>query len=606
MRIRTSWLMVVAAIAGLAACTVKSADSDNPDAGEGTGGSAGTGGTAGTGTGGSAGQTQNGACGDVPVTGKCDGNTLKMCMISDNKDNPEQVVSTDCGTNRTCQDDKANGYKTSAKCQQVGQCNAGDTSCKSSTVLLTCAGTGAATAWTETTCNAANSEQCMLGKPGTPAKCVSIPAAGTGDKVTGVIKYERRKPGTDNLSWSNVEVQEATDVYVTFYDGDTLIGRALTGYDLATNTYTYDGKFSADLDKPLTENTQMWVWAMAFNYDTGNPLMALAHSKGTSLKDNASTADQYWAWGGPVGNVTDGLNVYDSANPGTLKDYTIKEADGSGAMNIYQWVDFGLQRTATAVPGAAQMSLIVYWSPLYLPQCGACFCGTQCGGGVVTYGSGASDVDQYDSWIMLGGPASTGDETHWANGVISHEFGHYVMANYSLSPGEGGPHYLSKPSKPGLAYSEAWATSFGQSNVSTPIYVDQQEGTFFWIDLSKYESSNGAIDKPDPAGAIDQAINENIAAGMIWKLWAYPPGTTTEEVVDVFDSQGQSLGTDKIFKILTYKPLVDGQLNRGYQTVDMVDFLDAAVCSGNATDAQVKAVCDSASYPYDATARKCP
>ena len=30
----------------------------------------------------SAGQVNNGACGDVPVTGKCDGNSLKMCMMA--------------------------------------------------------------------------------------------------------------------------------------------------------------------------------------------------------------------------------------------------------------------------------------------------------------------------------------------------------------------------------------------------------------------------------------------------------------------------------------------------------------------------------------------
>jgi hypothetical protein len=181
------------------------------------------------------------------------------------------------------------------------------------------------------------------------------------------------------------------------------------------------------------------------------------------------------------------------------------------------------------------------------------------------------------------------------------------MANNSLSPGEGGPHYLGQPSKPGLAYSEAWATAFGQSNISSPIYVDQQEGTFFWVDISKYTYSNGSLQKCDPEGPIDQFVNENVAAGMIWKLWAYQPGQTPDtESVAVEDAQGQALGSDKIFKTLTYPALVNGTLNRGYSKVDTVDFLDAAFCSGSATDAQLKAVCDTAGFPYDPANRKCP
>jgi hypothetical protein len=182
------------------------------------------------------------------------------------------------------------------------------------------------------------------------------------------------------------------------------------------------------------------------------------------------------------------------------------------------------------------------------------------------------------------------------------------MANYSLSPGEGGQHYVSQASKPGLAYSEGWATGYGQTNVGNSIYVDQQEGTVFWVDISKYVYSNGDLQKPDPAGPIDQDINENIIAGMIWKLWAYQPGQTpSTEVVTVEDTDGQGVGSANIFKTLTYPKLVDGTLNRGYSKVDLVDFFDAAFCSQSATDAQITNVSNTTGYPYKSAERPaCP
>jgi hypothetical protein len=603
MRIRPSWLILLAACTGLAACTVKSAeDSDAGTGGSGVGGSgvggSAVGGSGNGGTGGSAGASQNGACGDVSVSGKCEGNILKMCMVTDDKTNPEKVISTDCGANRICENPVG---KTAAQCKMIGECNSGDTSCKDGATLRTCQGTGANAKWADTACNAANGEKCILGKPGTPAKCAVVAGASTPDKLTGTIQFERRPVKADKTGWGSPEIVDATDVYVGVFDGSqNFIGKALSGYDPDTQTFTGDGKFKAELTAPLDDNAEIWVWAMAFNYTTGNPLMAIARGTDADMMKTASEATEYWAWGG---------KIKDLLKPGSTTDmnpFVVTEAAGAGALNVYQWIDFGLQRTQDY---GSQKSLIVYWSDQFVPQCGACFCGTQCGGGVVKYGTGASDVDNYDTWIALGGP--DGDQTHWAKSVITHEFGHYVMHNNSLSPGEGGKHYVGQASKPGLAYSEAWATAFGQATVSGPVYVDQQEGTVFWVDISKYNYSNGDLQKPDPAGAIDQDINENIGAGMIWKLWAYPSCPNGEcpnaETITVEDPDGQSLGSDKIFKTITYSKLVDGSLNRGYSKVDLVDFFDAAICSGNATDAQVTAVVNTTGFPYKTSEKPaCP
>lgn len=590
MRMRPSWLIVaLAACTGLAACTIQKANDDDTEPGEGgSGGEAGAaaGGSAGTtAQGGGAGATNHGACGDVPVSGICaDKSTIKTCVIpetSDPEKDPEKVITTSCGADRECVMDKG-----VATCKLLGECQTGDTSCKNDTTLLTCAGSGASAKWQETACNTANGEKCVIGKPGTPAKCFPLANSGQPDRLTGTIQFERRKPNETNTGWTDVEVRDATDAYVGVFDGDVMIGKALTGYDIDTQQFNYDGRFTAELSAPITDNTWIWVWAMAFNYDTGQPLMAIAKAKGSDVMDNAQSAEEYWAWGAKVSDLGSGLD---------LSPMVIREADGSGAMNAYQWIDFGLQRTQT-IPGTAQKSLIVYWSDQFLPECGACFCGPQCGGGAVKYGTGAGEVDMYDSFIALGGPE--GDQTHWASPVVSHEFGHYVMMNYSVSPGEGGPHYLGQASKPGLAYSEAWATAFAQTNVGAPVYMDQQEGTFFWVNIAKYTYTNGNLEKPDPDGPIDQYLNENVAAGMIWKLWV--PTQTPSDQLDIgTDPDGRGLGDSKIFTVLTNPKLIDGTLNRGYSKVDLVDFFDSALCTNQATEADISAVVATSGFPYD-------
>lgn len=601
------WSLGLVGVLGLlAACTVKSSD-DNP---AGTGGEAGTGGDGGSGAtggggtgggtggdGGSAGAA-NGACGDISVNGACaDDHTLKTCVIPETDDplkDPEYVVTKTCDSGTSCT--VINGL---AQCKLLGECSTGDISCSyDGTKVRTCEGTDAAAHWVDSPCDVANGEKCIVPKPGEPAKCQIVPSnsGGNGPRITGNVKFEYHN--VDKNGWGPTEVQDAMDVYVAIFDNGEMIGKALSGYDpdLAGtgNEYKYDGSFKADLTREPTDATEIWVWPMAFNYDTGQPLMAIAKLANTDVMSNAEEANEYWAFGTTVGDL--GKTVDGTVT--NVGDWTIRESEGSGALHIYKWIDYGLLRTAAGMPGN-QASLIVYWNPpTGTPSCGACFCGPNCGGGQVKYGTGDADVDHYDSWIALGGPSDDGS-TEWARAVVSHEFGHYVMMNYSVSPGEGGPHFVGEASKPGLAYSEAWATAFGMTNVQSPIYVDQQSGTFFWVDISKYTYSGGDLEMPDPNGPIDQYINENVGAGMIWKLWVQQ-GSAVDQ-----DPDGRGLGEAGIYATLTNPQLVDGTYNRGYYKVDLVDFFDSAICSGSATADDITSVTEQTGYPYNPADKPC-
>jgi len=563
---------------GAGACVIKSADNEA----NGEGGSAGISGeggmnsAGGTSNGGSAGAPDDG-CGDVPFDGLCaDDHTVKSCIVPDEK--PAYVMTTPCPSGEVCKSGSSG-----ALCGPPGECVEGDSSCTvDGTGVRACVGTGVAAKWQITQCKTSDGEQCYVGKPGTPAACRFVPSQAGGEQYPfkGRIQYEYRPVIEEPVGFGDLKVAEGSDLYVGIFDGEEQIGKALTGYDPDTQQFTNDGTFKAVLSKAPGPNTTVWVWPLAFDYDTGLPLMAIAKAKSSSIQESTTTADEYWAFGMELGGATEDMGTF-----------VIKESEGSGAINIYAFVDYSLLRAGAAAPGVKQKSMIVYWSPQHTPECGACFSGG--GGGVVKFGPNPEDVDSYDYWMIMGGPDDS--RTHWSVPVIGHETGHYVMANYSASPHEGGSHSSSNESKPGLAYSEGWATMFGQTNIPSPLYMNEDEGTTWWADVSKYVNAAGPCPKPDPNGPIDQYVSENITGGMLWRLW-------TDANVQ---TDGRNLGDGKMFAAFTNEKLTDGTYNRGYPKVDLVDYFDVALCSGQATEEDIKAVVATTGYPYDPATKEC-
>ncbi|MFW5741387.1 MAG: hypothetical protein ACOC1F_13585 [Myxococcota bacterium] len=531
MRLNTlGWTLGLAGLLAVG-CTIQQV-TDDDDGNAGAGGEAGTGGgTAGTGG------AEDNPCGDVPLGGECvDDSTIRACLQPDGlaSDEPPRIVETTCPPGRTCR----MGINGAERC------------------VRTCVSSGVDATWSNAPCP--EDEKCVP-HPSKPASCQYVPSSSGGAipaTLAGRIMYEYRGVREDNLGWSEVRTADAFDMYVTIFDDGEFIGAAITGWDAASEQYTDDrGSFVAVLKRELKGPTEVWAWPLVFNYTTGKPLMAVAKLKNTDVMANADEAHEYWAWGIDIDPTTTDFGTW-----------TITEDQYSGAIRIFSWIDYGLLRTSNAI-NDDQMSVAVFWDPnVGTPSCGACFCGPACGGAELRYGETDAEIDYYDTWIALGGPSSDG-QTEWASSVVSHELGHYVMHNYSLSPGEGGPHYVNAPSRPGLAYSEAWATAFGSTNVGSPIYVDEQSGTFFWVDISKYTYSGGPLQMPDPDGPIDQYINENVGAGMIWKMF----------VDQSMDADGLGMGDGGVFNVLTHDKLVDGTYNRGYHKVDLVDFFDAAI-----------------------------
>jgi hypothetical protein len=531
-------------------------------------GSTGSGTGTGTGSSGTGGNAGDDPCMGVPTQGQCMGTgKIQSCFVSEEASTPPQIIESACGAQQECK--LVNG---SALCKPTGACFEGATTCKDSATAQECVNG----AWVDTVCGGANT---CVAQPGAGASC-GLQDPSTGNKLKGHVDYEFHAVNAALTDFdSKVQQEGAVDMFVTVFNDSNLIGMGLTSVG---GNGKNPGDWEVDLATAPTDKTFVYFWPMLFD-NNGNPRMALAHAQSAMVQTQAS--DKYWSFGfGPVCGAA-------TCTTTDMGNQLITEAEGSGAVNIYQWIDYGMFRVNGFIPSVEPLTMAVFWEPGNAFDCGNCFAPPQMGGAAVTFDPANGLIDHYDSSINISGTDET--PSHWARTTINHELGHWITQSYSKSPGEGGQHFVDQASKPGLAFSEGWATFSGQTNLSNspsdnnPIAFRKSHGTSFWVDIAKANWSEGTIDLPDPNGPIDQNINENIVSVMLWSLWATGNAQAP-----------QGLGDDPMFKVLPSQRLV-GATNRGYVKVDLVDYLDAMKCEGLATGAQISAVAAPVKYPYD-------
>jgi len=509
------------------------------------------------------------ACGGVPVSGECVGNKIRSCFVSEEFDQDPRVVEVDCGANEKCVMG-VNG----AQCEPTGDCYEGTSQCKNANTLQICENG----AWVDTDCG---TDACAS-KPGTGAVCISNEGS-TGITLKGHLDYQYLLPNKELTDFDPAPVTEgAVDMFVTVYDNNTgeMLGMALTSVGTDGKS---PGDWEMELSKAVSEDTYLFFWPMLFD-DNGNPRMAIAKAESSDAFHQKST--EYWYFGFEI--CAKGSGECGATDLGTQ---LIRIEDHSGVVNIYQWLDYGIFRFEGLYPNVKPLSFGVFHAPTNDFDCGNCFISPQGGGAYVTYDKEKDLTDHFDTSMCISGTPS--NPTMWAKSVINHEFGHWAMATYTKSPHEGGPHYVNAASKPGLSYSEGYATFTGQSQISKgpsdndPIYFTKKKGTTFWVDVSKNTYSGGALQMPDPNGPIDQYVNENVITSMFWSFWASANAV-----------KPQSLGEAPVFSTFRSQRLLGGQ-NRGYKTVDFIDYLDAMTCENTATTAQIDAVTSSVGYPWD-------
>jgi len=483
------------------------------------------------------------ACMGVPMTGRClDSQTVAACVVGTNGEG--RLVTNPCGTGYACVTETDKAY-----CKLTAVCREGQSRCQSATTQQVCKGG----TWQDSSCAAAT--QCRA-FPGIGGSCVPT---GLGITVQGSLRYERRQPNATLSGYTAPSATAAAGVFVEVVDGTEILGTGFTDSQ---------GQFAIAAYRPPSISGQVVYIPIDFHPDD-SPAYGVALAKDG---DTINTSPGMWSFA--TSNLPAPVKGFLNVGTQTVK------ADNSGAIQIFEWLRSHFARMTTQFGSAPAQSLAVLWKPGIDAFCLACFI-NRAGGGT-NVGSGLLPL-HFDTTILLSG--STMSPLHWSGSVVNHELGHFVLDEYSRPPGEGGIHYINAAESPGLAWSEGYATWDGQAALSAgqpapnPIYFSVQQGTAFYVDISDAMSSAGMIPLPDPSGSIDQQVAEVVVASIAWDLWRSGNDTAVQTSITL--------------------PRMTGGLNRGYKTVDLVDFADALLCGQRLSATELSASMNKYRFPWD-------
>jgi len=419
-----------------------------------------------------------------------------------------------------------------------------------------------------------------------PAACVDGACLVT---VRGRFSREMRRPNASLTGLLAPEVVPVVGLPVALSAGGELLGEAVTD---ATGAFTLavahvpEGELQATLAASLAGPDGLPWLAVLDSAQVGFP----------TQQGQPVTSQRVWAWTA-------------SAPPGALDlgDLVVTEAAGAGALALLLAFSDALAATlGVATYQGLEVfdlpTLGVLWHPLATPPCLSCF--FPAGWGPLRLASGG-ELIVFGRFIWLSG--STYAPHHWTPSMSLHELGHYVMDVLSRSPNEGGPHSWDGLIKPGLAWSEGFATFYGQWALSReaeqPRFYSSQGGTHYWIDIERVgselhhqASSFGGVTfpLPRPDEPLTQFMNEAVVAAILWDLW---------DVGGLVPEPDAVILGDVLYDFLSHPRVLDPDLDRAYPTMDLVDLLDAIRCDDALTMEELSTVLMG--FPYD-DAPTCP
>lgn len=500
-------------------------------------------------------------CNGVPTSGICATSTsVSYCGVPTGEGVPRTLTYA-CAAGEGCQVQAGK-----AKCVVTAACRDAQTECQDASTLRTCsAGT-----WSTSTCTTS----CRTTTLG--SLCV---APGTLTTLTGRVLFEARAPNAGLTDWESSPSSYIAPLFL-------VLSRGAGGVYDAVYTDA-NGQFSIQVPASPVGTDAIVVAAAASN-DVGGLAFAVANpgfSSGGTKEIATVGTPALWSWAWLTSGLTDG------------QDLTITEAMGSGAANVYFNL-VGAYVTAYGQYATLGPSLIAWIGMGSTWTCGACFAAFP----TTVFGL------PFASQVWLGGDAT--DASYWSDAVNQHEMGHWAMASFGVSPGEGGQHFLGKPTFPGQAWSEGWATWFSSAVRGDPLYYDKQGGSFFWLDISAAQYGAGStFVQPVAADGLLQRLDENEVSAMMWSL-----------------SSSGAVAESAVYQALVAPRMVDPTATRGYTRhtwafdgshnfIDVVDtgqaapcfadFLDALDCDGFSRSAIDAATVPATQFPYPSAAPIC-
>lgn len=342
-----------------------------------------------------------------------------------------------------------------------------------------------------------------------------------GYRVSGTIKYEDfaiKKTGL-SASGTMVPVRYAI-VQVLRASDDEVMGQSATDAK---------GKYSIDFINDGEAGYYVRVLAAA---DSDNLKQTV-----TDLNGNLygwKTADNY-------NELTDPIK--------TGVDLEIKKSEDAGAMNIF---DVGATCAAHArlYGGSTPPEVTFLWTD-----------------GKKPLGKAASFATSTNKIYILG---MASDRDDYDDIIIGHEYGHFVMNNYSKGNSPGGGHSSNKREDPRLSYSEGWATYFGITANKVTSYMDTNaSGMGVYYNLETLPASKPLGNK---GNAMDGKLSEAVVAAAFLDLH-----DSTNETKDTISGKVTSIWS--VF--LNYMKAGNSKFkDRGVAGRDFVDFLDGWFCMG--------------------------
>lgn len=399
------------------------------------------------------------------------------------------------------------------------------------------------------------------GIDGALGDAAEVVSACQGVCAVGRIVRDHRAVNAARDGLGPVEVVPVGGIEVVVRDDGGVLGRATTAAD---------GAFEVALEAAPRAGIELGFSAVIQD-DEGAITVAVLDGEGVPLPPGPGVevrARRLWAW------------VARPVTPGGLDFGLVRvtEAMGAGALALIEQVAAPLHAAreafgAAGVSGPAT-SLAILWSPTRTPACLACYLPTGWGpvvleGEALTFARG----------IFLSGTGGT--PHHFTPSTVAHELGHWVMDAYSRFPDTGGAHGWEERVAPPLAWSEGFATFFGQwalsrSGAIESRYFTMQSNTAYWVDIEAIGAGAAEDDaslpfvfpRPSAGGGLAQPLSEAIVAAILWDLW--DDDEVEPEVVTIGDQALVAIAHERMI----------GELDRGAPEPDLVDYLDALVCEG--------------------------
>jgi hypothetical protein len=428
-------------------------------------------------------------CGGIPVDGEClSGVTYAYCAVAAGSGLKPELKFGECTASEYCDDSAGFAWCVPAN----DSCQPGVLTCAPGNANLAreCQDDGT---WQDVAC-----EGCIVSGLGSMVGC---PGTVPLKPLTATVTYDHILPYQGYTGF-------ALDAPVARVPVYAVVVSVRYGSDFSTSTFLdatvvgSDGSFT--VKAPANPTAYDYFVLLAVGYDEKTNKASLAVMSPEVSPGMQPVESDNFLSGSPHSWAASTLAVKASGK------WHISSDEGSAALQVYNAARYDFYNGWLNQWGYAGRTLAVWVKGDIDFDCGACFAPWATEGGPLLGAEAQSQV-----WIS----SSSGHPM--SDAVTHHEMGHWAMASYGTSPGEGGTHYIGVKVPPGMGWSEGWATFYSSAARGDDVYFSPGGNGMFWLSLDTAEYGSGGYLWPFEANDLLQFVDENRVAALLWQSAAH-------------------------------------------------------------------------------------